>query len=352
MITMLLVGAWVIDRSWVSSACGEMVLATEAAAHAAALELIDDSRLTEAGEELRLRRARFAAVRVAAANRVAGSPVDIDETSEVLFSPAGEQTFDSDAIDPRIVSVTATRSAAHGDPLGLLLSAIGGTGYTDLAHTAIVRVENRLRGVAASETQPAPLLPLAVLRDGTDEVAGWNDSVLDGLGFDEYGYDDEGHFVTDSPDGLSEIVVVLGESPDANGLIASGQGFDREVIDRLVRTGHTDGDIIASDLSQFELAAEPTDALIDAIIESELIGRKRMLFLMVDGVVMDLAAGRVMAVEEDANGRRLLVIQPCVMSVSQGLVASPNAAATLPESNTSETDVKPNPYLFKLLTVH
>lgn len=352
LITLLLIAAWVIDRAWVSSAYGELVAATESSAHAAAVELLDDTRLTDVGEELRLLRARHAAAALAGANRVAGQRAPVDINRDVLFAKSLDDAFEPDVVAPTVVAVRIRRNERQGNPLGLLLSGLGGVPHTNIDHTATVRIENRLAGLAASESQPAPLLPIGIVESGSEGIPGWNEMIVQQLGEDEFSYDRDDNTVLEEPDGITEIAVLLGEYPEANGLLVSRNGFSEKAIVDIVQNGETQGPIDFANLSDFETEIASAEVLLDAIEEENLIGRERLI-LLTNGVgITQFVAGRIMAIDIDQLERRTLIIQPCVMTLGQATLAKVTAdQTTLPKDNVSERDAEPNPYLFKIVTV-
>lgn len=349
LITLLLVAAWVIDRAWVSSAYAELVVATESAAHAAAGELLDDTRLMDVGDELRIRRAKFSAVQAAAANRVAGRPLAIDADQDVRFAKTAAGEFLPDVVDPYAVRVTAGRTAARGSALGLLLSSLGGVDETDISYGVTVRVENRLTGIHAGPAKPIAMLPIGIVADGTEDCDGWNEMIVENLGDDRYAFDRDKHTVSETPDGLPEIAVVIDATPDANGQFVSVDGFGEKTLRSIIDDGHTAGPVEFTALNRFTTSASPVPAVVTAMGGENTLGRERVIFLTESNQVTSVVAGRVMAVETDDLGRPVLIIQPCVMTLAQATTVDTSRA--LPNDNIAATDVEPNPYLFKLITV-
>lgn len=348
-LLLMLVAAWVIDRAWVSSAYGEMVLAAESAAHAGAVELLDDTRLLGVGEELRMRRARYAAAEMAASNRVAGSPIVVDLDRDVAFAKKYGDDFRRDVIDPRAISVACGRSNDRGNRLGLLLSGIGGVDATDIEHVCCVRLENRIAGLHADEKRPLPLLPLGILQTGTDSVLGWDEAITQQLGTDLYSIDPDSHEVREGGDGLTEIEVVVDATADANGSFVSYEGFEAAVLQDMVENGLTSHPIRFDELDRMAISHVANSEVVESFRETRTLGRERVLFLTDADKVVRVVAGRVMAVDTDEQGRAVAIVQPCVLSLGQAIVAG--TESTLPNGNIAATYVEPNPYLFKLITV-
>lgn len=347
-LLLLLVSAWVIDRAWVSSAYGEMVSASESAAHAAAIELLDDTRLLTVGEELRLRRARYAASEIAASHVVAGSHVLVDPEQDVLFAKADGKRWEKDVIDPRLVAVACGRSSDRGNRLGLLLSGIGGVDSTEISHVAKVRIDNAIIALHADESRPLAMLPIAISARGTESVLGWDDAITDQLGEDNYSFRRDDQAVHQTADGLPEIAVVIGDTPDANAQFVSHAGFEEAQLLSLIADGYTGGQIGFASFAGLQTSGTAQTAVMSRLGQPDVLGRKRVLFLTDGNQIVRAVAGRVMAVTTDGVGRTIAIIQPCVMALAQAVTVDSRA---FPESNMTASQLDPNPYFYKLTTV-
>lgn len=347
-LVILLVAAWVIDRAWVSSVCGEIVSASESAAHAAARELLDDTRLLDVGEELRLRRARYAAERMGAANRVAGRPVQIDATSDVRFAKSLQGEWAEDVIDPRVVAVRCGLNEARGGRLGLLLSGIGGVNSTEISHLSRVQLENRLASLKADESRPLAMLPIGISMYGSETTLGWSEAIVEQQGDDYYSIDDETNSVAEVGDGIPEIRVTIDSTADANGAFVHSGGFSPESLMKVVHAGYTSGDIDLRSFASLLVSTTPENDVVTAFGGEDLLGRQRVMFLTDGDHVTGAVGGRVMAIEHDGLGRPVAVVQPTVIVLAQATIET---QAVLPESNTNESNTEPNPYLFKLVTL-
>ncbi|MCA9070059.1 MAG: hypothetical protein KDA84_14100, partial [Planctomycetaceae bacterium] len=128
LVVMICCLALVLDKLWMDAATTELRTASEAAAFAAARELIQDDLLCEDYDsQERMKAARERALEVAWENPVAGQPVELDATPDgdirfgqlVCDSDSGRTRFLQTVQKPRTVVVTSCRLRSRGNPVAL-----------------------------------------------------------------------------------------------------------------------------------------------------------------------------------------------------------------------------------------
>lgn len=371
--------ALVLDRLWLDAAATELRTVSEAAAMAAAGELVHDDLLKDAYDPAdRIEAARWKAKEVAWQNVVAGEPVELD------ISPGGDVRFgrfvrDEDSgltrflqtdTDPRTVKVRGTRRRSRNNPIALFFRGITGHGQGDACSHSAVTLNNQILGVRPFEGVPVPALPLAILKSDPSGLRTdtWESHVENRCGCDDYRYSAETNTVEEGPDGIPEIEL-HSKKDDESALEANVQLVDlntdlrtKELLDQF-QTGWT-----AEALEDFggELVFHAgthwmtSSATIDgdhAFALEELIGQPRICLLYSELVpsgrdgygnlrATDLVAGRIMAVRHNSDGQHVLVFQPTVITTRTAVLAE--RLMNLDALTPAERKLLENAYIYKL----
>jgi hypothetical protein len=373
--------ALVFDRLWLDAARVELVTATEAAALAAANEIADDELLRPEGDmSTVLDNARTKAAEVAASNMVAGSPLELD-TSEEGDIRFGRIVTDADTglgkfleIDHRPTSVVVFggRTRQFGNPIALFFRQLTGQTSGDLLATAEASIDNRISGVRPYEGANTPAIPLAILDKHLDpkRVDTWTQQIDGRLGADDYGYNAATGEVTNTPDGIPEILI-YGAKPDAKEedvekanchLVDLGTGLHPAELGRQFASGWTASDLIDFG-GEFRLDAGPETLDSNAILGpderadlEDLIGRARICVLYQNprsqrgtagGAKVEatrLVAVRILTVREAAGKSVEILVQPAVVTTRTALVSEVGAAW----SADPDVEYVTNPYIYKL----
>ncbi len=354
-----------VDVGVLSLTRGRMQLATEAAAIAAALALVDDRSLIDAADlrESLAREARSEAVRYALANRVAGrfeadpdrpgsSPVDVD-----FLDDPETQGHPERRLGPDLVRVCGFRTRSRTEGVLLLLSQFCGIDPIDLVVRSSARVERRIVGFRPLAGRPIPLVPIGLLSDptGTDPRS-W-ESQVSARPHDNYAFDPSTRgFVADHGDGLPEVALTLGTTAVPLNFTEPGDLAEQ------VEWGLTARDL-ATRGGQFVLA-EP-GCSFDAIPPSGRLSTGNRLGAALDAVraaglprvwplfraarkpggsieVTGFVAGRVVRLERGSAAR--LWIQPAALATSTALAG----ADVGPVTRLDGEPVPKNPYIAKV----
>jgi hypothetical protein len=384
--------ALVLDRLWLDAARVELTTAAESAALAAAGVLVTDDLLRpEAGDAARIEHARNVAVAVAAQNRVAGKPVELNAgaNGDVRFGRwvrrAGKGTlgamptalrgharFLETETDPTSVQVRALRTRRRNNPIALFFAGLTGQPAGDLAVGVEASLDNHVIGVRPLPGVPVPALPLAILQS---DPAGrrsdtWRKQIEERGGQDRFGYDPQTGDVLAEPDGIPEIVLVLQSSDlkfEKTGnahLLHIGDEREQDRLLEQIRRGWT-----ADDLHDFggELLLNGPPVELQSSVEfnsgvrwslAEIAGQCRICLLSIESPgatsatsrppsggetqhavkCVGLVAGRVMQVDAtDSNGCRI-VFQPGTRTTRTAVLAN----------ETRSGKRLANPYIYKL----
>ena len=253
--------ALIIDRLWLDAADLELTTAAEAAALAAASELVSDDLLKPTPDpELRAELALTAAAYVAGQNVVAGAPVVLNTSPQgdvrfgqlVLDSQSQRVRFVETPINPTTAVVTSMRTRRTNNPVAMFVAGLTQLPFGDIVTRVEATVDNRVIGVRPLENLPVPALPLAIwYMDPTGaRTDTWNGQILSGAGPDNYGYDPIGHQVLSGPDGIPEITLhsqANGQQvTDANLTVVDlGTGLNDQELGRQFASGWTADDLTA-----------------------------------------------------------------------------------------------------------
>lgn len=207
--------ALVLDRLWLDAAQIELQRTAESAALGAAGRLVDESLYTEtdAPDEL-LNSARHAAIQIAAANLVAGSPVELDpERRDIRFgrrvrnAETDEIKFLETIYQPSTVVVTAHQTRYRKNPVALFLRDLTGVGSGDVVCRASASLRSRAVGLRAANGIPIPMLPVAIRITGEPRslpVLDWPGSIELADDGDSWSFDAVRGKVQPQADGIPE----------------------------------------------------------------------------------------------------------------------------------------------------
>ncbi len=357
--------ALTVDTGFVWQAYGQLQFAADAAALAAAAELMDPTVLYAQDpspevqsvlREQRIAAARQQALTLAALNSADGSPVRLDanpanriEGDVVLgwveSADSSGQLVPWPAVEEvNSVLIHARRSRAGGDPVAFRFARALGLDGADVEPTARASLDQRVCGVRPAGHVRVPLMPLAILTpNGTTGEDFWRSLP----GEDRYTVQTRSGQVQRSPDGIPEYALVF--DPQSTGTSASvrlarfstadpASPGAASVAERILR-GYT-----AADLAYFDgqLALDPQGLLLvpgasaaetaDAPPLQTLLavrGQPRIWLLGTELpsatevpvlAVGDFLAACVVDVDEDVDGRLTIHLQPCLLQTATALV--------------------------------
>ena len=332
--------ALAVDIAYITTSRTQLQKSADAAALAANLELLKGwgagSANTNAQNETA---ARAAAVAVAAANEAAGnSSTYIDSNTDIRFgyrqwdTSTNQWTTQWGTAPYTAVEVTVRRDnpgSLLGDgPLNLWFAPVIGTDKATVAVKSMAALQPAMSTRQVPGINPG-ILPITL------DVGTWDDLILNGVGSDEFSYDEATHTVSAGADSIKEVSLY----PHGNAILPPG---NRGTVD-FGHQGNSTADIArqivhglnASDLAHFggelDLNAVPMqingDTGLSAGIKDELEsikGEPRMipLFSTVSGpgnnaeyTIVRFVPIRILFVK--LTGRpssKRVVIQPAVYS--------------------------------------
>jgi hypothetical protein len=373
LVVVLLGVALVFDHLWLSGARVELQTAAEAAALQGVKCLVNDETLRHTVvKESRLEKIRAAAADLASQNLVVGNHVTLDESPEgdvrvgvlVHEEASGIDRFLETNRRPTTVVVRPQLSRSRGNPLALFLCGITGQPFGDVTVVAEATADNRVCGLRPLDGTTVPALPLAIhAADPTGKRKDtWHEQIVKGCGADRYGWDADRGRVTQSGDGIPEIVLRgADDEKDVAGTnvrwLDIGNECDTDKLIRQVRHGWSAGDLHAHG-AELVIGSRSLDVPARACQHQDawrsldhVIGECRVCLLYVDleqprrgkpHRVRCLVpiAGRVLRVDRDGKNRPLIVFQPGVLATRTAVLAS--------EYGLAEKDVVRNAYLYKL----
>jgi hypothetical protein len=371
--------ALALDRAWIDIAQVELTTATDAAALAAARELVGDDLLRPGSDvAARVSAARAAAIEVASLNTVIRQPVTLHD-SDITFgrlvydSSSDTNVFLQTELVPRTVVVTGIRERSRSNPIALVMRGLAGRSTAELGRWSAATVDNRLVGVRAATGLVVPAMPLAIL--GNDPTGArfdtWQFQIGAGQGTDNFGYDATTHSVTAGPDGIREIVLT-GSAGTTTGkasnmcLVDFSGTYDSTRVYTMILHGWTKNDL-APLRSGMTLASLPISVAASSVIAgpdgealAQMIGECRicLLYRPVAGStapigkgqvsITGLVAGRIMSLVQSSAQALTIVFQPGVLVT--------RAAETVAEidspADAAQSTVTGNPYIFKMTLTH
>lgn len=382
LLVLLVAMAVAINAGWLGHAHQQLHTAADAAALAAARELVSDEWLRAPPNQLTslLTNASARASEYAGLNPVLGQPLAL-QIDDSPFSDVGYGTLDPlapstlvpiaqgdpsswtlDTLDT--VMVFAPRLRTRGTPIPLLLGGLTLRPTQDLRAVAIARLDRDVYGFRAGTSTAIPLVPLGIRSDPGAGPASWEHEVRDRAGPDDWSVDPATGSVSSGADRIPEIVVELqlqpsGDPTASNGyLLTIGAGTLTSQItagisrDDLAATAGTLALDAANQLALPGAALAPADGslslqlLRDQLTLLQQAGQPRVWPLVSQfdtasgtAVVTGFVAARVVAVETPAGGPLRIRLQPAQMVVAQALTDAAHRSAA---------SFIPSPYLARL----
>ncbi|MEZ6057705.1 MAG: hypothetical protein R3C01_13475 [Planctomycetaceae bacterium] len=367
--------ALVFDRLWIDAAKGELTTAAEAAALAAAGQLATDDLLRPDVESATIvDAARAAGIDIAATNRVAGTPINLDASGDgdirfgrlVINEDTGEAQFLETNHFPTSVAVRASRTRAVGNPVARLFQSSAAGPGADVEVIVEATINNRVTGFRAPVGGTVPALPMAILdvHPLSDRRDTWTYQVEQGHGPDQLRFDAVTGTIVEGEDGLSEFTLKpMPKSRDKDEInmhiIDIGTELDPSEISRQVRSGWSVADLMSFDgtldfLGPLSLTATPhlRDDSIDAL--AEIVGQTRICLLYNETTelsshgepdaatltIRGFVAVRVMRVDFTDEGP-IVIVQPAVVATRSAVVADPDGTA-------SHLSQIASPYVYKI----
>ncbi len=381
LLILMIVFALLIDGIWLNNARLELQQSTDAAALAAAAELAHDDLLRDNPNwEFRLEAARQSAAEIARLNLVGGRSLRLD-TSEngdfwfgrLVTNDEGETTFLSTETAPRTVVVNGRQLLRKGNPIGLLLQDVVGNATGELNLRAEASIDNFVIGVRPLPASTVPGLPLAInLNAEYDDRLSWESAIDLGLGEDNWSYDPVTRTVSNTPDGIKEIII-RSKANDEDATEANLQlvDLDTELSDlplfRQIQDGWT-----AKSLERFGgqlvLGDEMIEIVSSAVINDDVqesldwVKGEARIVLLYDQItpsgsngfgtirVAGFAAGRIVAIIRKPDDSCEITFQPAVIATRTAVRA--DSVYALGELTDAERAALENPYIYKISLTH
>ncbi len=382
-MALLVVGAClalVFDRLWLDAAQIELQAAAESAALAGAGQLASDARLQSPPVDL-ITPARDAAIAIGQKNFSVGTSVNLQDGNNgdiqfgtIQMSPDnGHPTFVEETERPTTCVVRAARLTSRGNPVALFFRQLTSNTRGNVQAIAEASIDNRISGVQASDKSPVPALPLAILHAHADprRQDTWMNMINMRLGTDLYGYDATTGEVTTGPDGIPEITLhttyTSADAEEASKVnlltMDIGTGMVESRVADQIKTGWT-----VTHLKSFgeEFRTDQGPQILDVDAASatpvmdelhQLVGQTRICGLYINhqptsnvigtAAVIDLAAIRILAIQEQGPTQMKMTVQPAVIATRTALLSS-HEASWLSGDGTEKT----NSYIFKLFLSH
>ena len=382
-MALLVVGAClalVFDRLWLDAAQIELQAAAEAAALAGAGQLASDARLPPPPVDLGTP-ARDAAIATGQKNFSVGTAVNLQDGDNgdvqvgtiVMSSENGHPEFVEETERPTTCVVRAARLISRGNPVALFFRELTSNTRGNVQAIAEASVDNRIIGVQPGDNSPVPALPIAIMYTHADprREDTWMNMINRRLGTDLYGYDSETGEVINGPDGIPEITLHTTytsadaeEASKVNTLIMDiGTGMSERRVAEQIKTGWTVAQL-KSFGGEFRTDQGPQILDVDAASNTpvmdelqQLVGQARICGLYINhqptsnvigtAAIVDLAAIRILAIQEQGPTQMKMTVQPAVIATRTALLSS-HDAAWLSGDGTEQS----NPYIFKLFLSH
>lgn len=362
--------ALILDRIWLETAQWELTTAAEATALAAARRLAQDDRLIPGSTlQERLAAAQLAAEQTAGVNPVAGQPASFDPgRGDLLFGAYSQPqngepaVFLTDVADPNTVRVTLHRSRRRNNPVALFIGRLTGIPFGDVVRQADATVNNAIEGIRPVSGAAAPVLPIAIWKadPSGNRLDTWDVQIEQRRGPDNFRYDDATHQPVTGSDGVPEITLrslARSASPERCNVqvVDLGSRFDDNVLDRQFRFGVTADDLeplggSIAPAGGLRLTSTPQLLTQDRNLLAAILGEPRICLVYATAAptgknnfcsttCIGLAAVRVMAVHDQADGSCAVTVQPTV-------IATRSAVATAAVGQSPKAP--PNKYIYNL----
>jgi Flp pilus assembly protein TadG len=217
--------ALAVDVGMLYNVRAELQRTADAAALAAAWELLDEDALSGTPEmSLEEQAARQAAATYAALNSVHNANPAVDLNAENTIEGdivLGYLSNPNNLSQPlcmtapnqiNSVRVLVRRDSVRNGPISLFFANVLGISTCELSASATATIKDGVVGYRVTEeTGPAELLPMALKKEKWDELL---TGVAAGPIGDDYSYDEETGAVTSGADGILELNLFPGEGPD------------------------------------------------------------------------------------------------------------------------------------------
>lgn len=396
MLVFMLGLALILDRLWLETAQLELMTAAEASALGAAHELAsDDLLLANSAVELRINNARQTAASIASQNYVAGSPVqlNIEQDTDVQFGNLIQDSlgvrFEESDQNPTTVVITAKRTRSGNNPVGLFVGSFTGVPAGDVVARVEASISNDVVGLRPIAGTPIPAIPIAIWEtDPSGQRAdNWVSAIELRKGTDEYSFDSESHSVVPGSDGIPELRLhslrLGGDPSDTNmQLLDIGNSLNAVTVTQQVKSGLSIDDLQSFNEVLYIGQGNTIDFESTPKLESgeqpefeNLVGQTRICFLysgtvpqrqqpLATATCTRIVAIRIMAVNGYSDGACDFVVQPTVITTRTAILSSEfneqqpaNGTASLNSltnnlmnstSSAFQTNVLPNPYIYKL----
>lgn len=368
--------ALVVDRLWVDAAKVELTRAAEASALAGARTLADDDRLkTDYDGATISGAAAWTAVQMARQNTVAGRPLELDYDADISVGTyatsesTGTTRFLTETADPRTIIVRPALLRSRNNPVALLIKAIHGPDYAELAVRVEATVNNDVCGVRPLLDTAVPALPLGILKQETSDQKrpSWSSEIDARAGADNWGFDLNTNSVVNEPDGIPEIALTLGNSADSQtavgvqskskvnaALLKFGNEPSSERLPRQIHSGLVAADLertggeLAPDVRPFNSTARFSISSGETNSLTELGPEARLLLLYSERPAPGpneqpqvrcerLVAGRILNIQNTPGQPVRIILQPSVVATRTALTADETHPVP-----------KPHPYLYHL----
>lgn len=346
--------ALVLDKLWLDAAQLELNTAVEAAALSSGRALASDDLLRDQPNTgPRLEQARLAAAELAAKNRIAGEPVQLDPSPEgsirfgklVYREDLRETVFIESTEHPTTVVVGAERSHTQSNPVALFWQGISGFGYGNVFARAEASVDNHVIALRALDGIPIPVLPLAILKqpqwtyNGEQLVDDWQTQIEQRQGSDLLSVDATSHNVVTAGDGIPEMTLVtIGtdkrlDHVNAHFFLVDPQTSYDEFYQHIKR-GWGQSDFKSATVPEVRLDRGPLSVSPMNVTGGDFasylqphLGECRIVFLyeQLAGDTLKcsgIAAGRIMSVTQAGQGGLKLVFQPGVLTTRTAVLVN------------------------------
>jgi Flp pilus assembly protein TadG len=248
--------ALTLDIGYLCLARTQLQNAADSAALAAAVHLLDESRLTTNSADLLappLALIRSTAQEFAQMNQAAGRAVTLadnptnDPNGEIvvaqLTTPGdlGETLLLLTPSQYNTVQVSTRFTETGSGAISLFFGRVFGYTHADVSASATASVWSGVAGFSlpAASTETVPVLPIAV------NQAAWNSVRYSGAGADQYYWDPLAQTVTPGPDGIREMSVFPNDTSSGNfGILDIGHvGSSTADVQRQIRDGLSAADL-------------------------------------------------------------------------------------------------------------
>jgi hypothetical protein len=370
--------ALVLDKLWLDAAAVELQTAAESAALASGGELVTDDLLRpNFNQSELLERARKKGTSIAWKNKLAGRPIEIDDSEDgdirfgklVVQEDTGREVFVETNQRPTSVVVRAEHSRSRNNPVALFFQGLTGQPAGDVTALAEASIDNRIVGLQPLDSVPIPALPLAILKSCQDDrrLDTWDAAIVNRQGADRFRYHEDTGEITSGADGIPEITLrTAGRDEDVDKsnmfLFAAKHTATHDDIIRHIRSGWTEDDL-PNGIDGLRLDRGHDDHVtlngVGGSLSNELAdlaGQCRIVFLYDEfqpvehsreGTVRCIraVAGRILDVRLHSNEACEIIFQPGVLTTRTALLAAETVVS-------GSWDRLANPYIYKLRLTH